>query len=202
MKAFTNFEGSGRYFTTTGGTGAANFGNQGVQLATGATATSYVRMLWNATNYVLKEEPTFTCVLTMDTIGSLHGRFAVGLGFLTVTGAGFTELDNHNFCGFYLKKASGVVTLTIFQQKADNTYSYQNNVTSVPASTVLELFMKVKSTGITYYYRKNGGALNTIATLTTGNPAGVTQQYIYFANTNMGNASDFKILLHCAAYEH
>jgi len=201
MRIDTIFETAGRFYTTVGGSGSAVFGNNGAMLQPGATATSYARMLLLATNYIFYSEPVFSCVLTVFNIGTLNGRFAVGLGQLTVDGNGFTELDGHNFCGFYLKKVNGAVTLALFQQKSDNTYSYQNDITSISNSTVLELFMKIKSTGVTYYYRKNGGALTTITTKTTGNPYGQVDEYIYFANSNRGSASNFQILLKSASYE-
>jgi len=201
VKIDTIFETSGRFYTTAGGTGSAVFGNNGAMLQPGATATSYARMLLYTTDYVLYNEPIFSCILTVFNKGTLDGRFAVGLGDITVDGSGFTEVNAKNFCGFYLKKAAGAVTLAIFQQKDDDTYDFENNVSVVNNSDILELFMKIKSTGITYYYRRNGGALTTIATLTTGNPHGNIESAIYFANTNMGDASNFQVQLKSVSYE-
>ena len=197
----TIFETAGRFYTTAGGTGSAVFGNSGAMLQPGATATSYARMLLYTTDYVFYNEPIFSCVLSLFNKGTLDGRFAVGLGDITVDGSGFTEVDSSNFCGFYLKKAGGAVTLAIFQQKDDDTYDFENDVSVVNNSDILELFMKVKSTGITYYYRRNGGALTTIDTLTTGNPHGKLESAIYFANTNMGDASNFQVQLKSVSYE-
>ena len=150
----------------------------------------------------MHHEPTFTCTLILGTSNTSTGRFAIGLGLITVAGAGFTELDGHNFCGFYLKKTSGTVKLGIFQQKSDNSYDYENDVVTVSSGGTLELFMKVKSSGVTYWYRSNAGTLVEIDTLTTGNPADQVESNVYIANTNMGNAADYDVQVTCAGYEH
>lgn len=155
MKAYTNFESIDRFFVT--GDGGGVIGNQGLTVYPGAVATQYAKVLWNATNYVLSNEPTFTCVLNIFNKGISDGQFAVGLGNIPVSGLGFTELDSDNFCGFYLKKASGTVTLQAFQEDDDDDWEASGDLTTVTTGDTLELFIKVKSTGVTYYYRKMEG---------------------------------------------
>ena len=200
MKAYTNFEGSGRFITSVGGSGAATFGNQGCTIAPGATATSFCRMLWWITNSVFSSKPTFTCsLLCLGGFTSSDGVAFVGLGTPTFSGLGFTETTGH-IAGFEFKKSGGATTMTILQGDNSGNVDYVNDVTTLTNNDSLELYIKVNTSDIQYYYRKNGSTLTLGATLSDYMPT--AGNYIGFASSNKGNAVDFQVQLQCAAYEH
>ena len=200
MKAFTDFETAGRFISTLGGTGSTTFGNQGVTVAPGATGTSYARLLWWITQYVFNNTPTFTCsMLALGGFTAGDGRAYIGLGAPTIDGSAIAVI-NRNYAGFLFVKTSGVTTLTASQCDGSGSRASANIVT-ITNNDSLELFIKVGTASIKYYYRLNGGALTLGATLSTFLPSG-GETYIMFGSTNSATANDFQVQLQCAAYEH
>lgn len=201
MKAYTNFEGSGRFITSVGGTGSATFGNQGCTIAPGTTATSYCRMLWWVTNNVYYNNPTFTCsVYCLGGFAVGNGVGFVGFGTVSFTGSGFTETTG-DIAGFEFKKASGATTLTAVQGDGSGNVDFTNNIVTLTNGDSIELYIKVGTSSIKYYYRKNGGSLTLGATLSNYMPNS-QDNYMAFASSNKGTTDDFQIQLQCAAYEH
>lgn len=201
MKAYTNFETAGRFISTTGGSGSNSFGNQGVTVAPGSTATSYSRLLWWVTNNVFTNYPTFTCsILCLSGFATSDGIAFIGLGSLGISGSGLTETGN-SFCGFELKKTSGSTSLSAVQCDGGSSVDFTNSIVTVTNGDSLELFIKMSSGSIKYYYRKNGGTLTLGTTLTNYIPSS-SNTYIMFGSSNKGNAQDFQVQLQCAAYEH
>lgn len=201
MKAYTNFEASGRFITNVGGSGSATFGNQGCTIAPGTTATSYCRMLWWITNNVHSNNPTFTCsVLCLGGFTSSDGVAFIGLGTPSFSGSGFTETTG-DICGFEFKKTSGSTSLTVLQGDGSGNIDFVNSITTLTNNDSIELYIKVGTSSIKYYYRKNGGSLTLAATLSNYLPNS-SDNYIAFASSNKGNTVDFQIQLQCAAYEH
>lgn len=202
MKAYTDFETAGRFIVANGGSGTSVFGNQGVTVSASTTATSYSRTLWWITNYVFNNNPSFTCSLLMLGLNAASGDAAafVGLGRPTISGAGITG-TGANYCGFLIQKVSGVVSLYAQQCDGSGTATGSTALTTLQDTDSLELFLKMTSTGINYYFRLNGGALSAATTLTATMPSG-SEQYIMLGSTNKGTAFDFQIQAQCAAYEH
>lgn len=199
MKAYTNFENSSRFITS--GDVAPTFGNQGVTIAPGTTATHYSRCLWWVTNNVFTNYPTFTCsIYCLDGFSSGDGRGFVGLGTIGISGSGLTETGN-DYCGFQFKKVSGSTSLTAIQCNGGGSVDYVNSIVTVSNTDSLELFIKMNAASVEYYYRKNGGAITLGATLTNYIPSSASN-YIMFATTNSGTTTDFKLQMQCAAYEH
>jgi len=199
MKAYTNFENSGRFILT--GDVAPVFGNQGMTVAPGAVATHYARALWWVTGSVFNNEPTFTCSLyALDGFEVGDGVAYIGLGNPTISGSSFTE-QNKNHCGFEFKKTAGVTTITLIQCDGSGSVDFENSWLTVENGDSIELFLKLKSTGIEYWNRKNGGALSAVTTLTDYMPSG-SETYISFMSSNKASTDDFKLQMQCAAYEH
>ena len=198
MKAYTSFEGSGR-FTLTGDI-APTFGNNGMVVAPGTVATHYARALWWITNYVFNNNPTFTCSLVPLTPIAGDGVGFVGLGLPTITGSGMTETGK-NYCGFELKKAGGVLTVIAIQCDGGGTATFSGTLQTLAVDDALELYIKVNASSINYYTRLNGGAISAVTTLSATMPTGA-ETYISFVTSNKGGTDDFKIQFQCAAYEH
>lgn len=204
-KAYTNFESSGRFISSTGGSGGNSFGNQGVTISPGATGTSFSRLLWDIA-YVFTNNPTFTATVLAN---SLHAatntaEAFIGLGAPVVAGAGITLDDVHGMVGFFFQKTSGVVTILAYQQKGDSTAHAATAMTTISDSDSVELYLHMGSTGVNYYFRKNGGALSAATFLSSATmpPSNDSDQYVCFATTNTATATDFSIIVQCAAYEH
>lgn len=198
MKAFTNFEGSGRFVLT--GDVAPTFANNGMIVAPGTVATHYARALWWVSNFVFNNKPTFTCTLIPITAVAGDGVGFVGLGLPTITGSGMTE-TGRNFCGFELKKTSGVFTIIAIQCDGGGTATFSSTLLTVALDDSVELFLKMNASSIDYYTRVNGGALSAVTTLSATMPTG-GENYISFVTSNKGGTDDFKIQFQCAAYEH
>lgn len=199
IKAYTNFENSGRFILT--GDVAPTFGNQGMTVAPGTTANHYARCLWWITNYLFNNNPTFTCsMLALGGFQTGDGVAYIGLGNPTISGTGFTETGT-NHCGFEFKKTSGTTTITLVQCDGSGNVDFVNNWLTVSNSDSIELYLKMKSTGIEYRYRKNGGAISAATTLSNYMPSG-SEQYISFKSSNKNTTDDFQLQIQCAAYEH
>ncbi len=200
LKAYTNFESSGR-FVLTGATVPPTFGNNGMVVAPSAAATNWSRALWWITSYVFSNRFSFTCGLTcLGGFTSGDGVGFVGLGNMTMTGSGVTE-TGRNICGFEFKKTSGVTTIIAVQCDGSGSLDYSGTLETVTNGDTLELFIRRTSSGIDYYTRKNGGSISSATTLSNYIPSG-TENNICFETSNKGSANDFQIQYQCAAYEH
>lgn len=198
-KAFTNFEASGRFIQSVGGTGSNTFGNQGVTIAPGATATSYARLLWDIAN-VYTGNPTFTATLLLLTAGAGDGRAFIGIGLPTIDGNGITY-SGRSQIGFRVDKTSGTVTVSSEMNDGGSGTSVGTNLTTIVDGDVLELYIQKTSTSVKWYYRKNQGAITLGDTQTTHIPSG-SEQYIFFGVSNAGTANNYQLIMQCAAYEH
>lgn len=198
MKAYTNFEASGRFVLT--GDVAPTFGNNGMVVAPGAAATHYARALWWITNNVFNNNPTFTCSLFMLSVGSGDAVGFVGLGLPTITGSGMTETGK-NYCGFEFKKTSGVLTVIALQCDGSGTVTFSGTLQTLTVNDSLELFIKINSSSIDYYTRLNGASISAVTTLSATMPSG-SENYISFVVSNKGSANDMQLQLQCAALEH
>lgn len=202
LKAYTSFEASGRFISTSGGTGSSTFGNQGMTIATGATGTSYNRVLWWITNFVYNNNPSFVTSMLILAKGSGDARAFIGLGSPTIDGTSIAATGT-NHAGFRFLKNSG--TLSVEATQCDGSGSRDNAsiaaLSNLSDNDSLELFMKMTSTSIKYYYRLNGGTLTLGATLSSTMPSG-SETYISFMVTNTGSANDCQLQMQCAAYEH
>lgn len=197
LKAYTNFETAGRFLLADV---VPTFGNQGMTVAPGATATHFSRALWWVTNYVFNNNPSFTCSLLILSKGTSSGVGFVGLGFPTITGSGITE-TGRNYCGFEFDKTAGVLTVYAIQCDGGGTATFSGTLQTLADGDSLELFIKMNTASIDYYTRLNGGALSAKTTLSTHLPSG-GETYISFIASNKGNTVDMQLQFQCAAYEH
>lgn len=202
MKVYTCFETAGRFIESTSGSGSATFGNQGVTIAPGTTATSHDRLLWWITGSVFNNNPTFTCsLLCLGGFEVGDGVGFVGLGNPTISGSGFTE-TGVNYCGFEFKKTTGVTTIIAVQCDGGGTVTFSGTLRTLTDGDYIELFIKKNgTTSIDYYTRLNGGALSAKTTLSATLPSG-GETHIQFSSSNKGTTDNFQIQLQTAAYEH
>ena len=199
-KAYTNFEASGRFNGTVGGTGLNTFGNQGVTIEPGTTATSYSKLLWYIAN-AFTNNPTFTFTLKALSLNAASGdsRCFIGMGQPTVSGSGitYTAIDH---IGITINKSAG--TVNVGSAVGNSSSNVGTNFTTISDSDILEIFIKVSSSSVKFYYRKNGGTITLGATETSNIPTGTSEDSILFATSNAGTAVNFQLILQCAAYEH
>lgn len=198
--AYTNFETSTRFVNTqTGSASAPSFGNQGVTVSTSATATSSSLLQWRIGN-VYTNNPTFTCTINLLTVGPGDARCFVGLGSPTVNGSGITYTGN-SYIGFSIDKSSGVVTVSSEINNGSGSPTGASIFSPVQGD-VIELFIRVTSAAVFWYYRVNGGALVLGDTQTTHIPTGSGEDSVLFAASNAGSANNFQMIMQCAGYEH
>jgi hypothetical protein len=201
MKAYTCFEASTRFIVT--GDVAPDFANQGMLVAPGATAGHYSRCLWYITKNIFLSNPTFVTSLIAYELNESALKDAsafIGLGVIVTSGSGMTFVTNH--CGFYFRKSS-IDGVTTFYSSMNNSSANRvgNSIGTIATGDSLELFVKMKTSSVDFYYRKNGGSLVLGDTLTTQIPT-TAEDIITFAVSNMQENSDFKLQIQSAAYEH
>ncbi len=201
-KAYTNFEGSGRFINTTtaGLTIAPIYGNQGVTIDPTATASRYCRILWYIAN-VFTNSPTFTTTLLANSLGAGDARGFIGIGQPTVDENGIVYSGNSQI-GFRVDKTSGVTTVSSETNDGGSGTSQGASMTTLVDGDVLELFFKATPTAVKFYYRKNGGTITLSNTQTTHIPVAAGETSLTFAVTNTGSANAYSLILQCAAYEH
>lgn len=201
-KAYTNFEAAGRFVSTVGGTGANTFGNQGVTISPGATGTSFSKLLWRIGN-VFTNSPTFTFTMIANSLNAASGsaRCFVGLGQPTVDGSGITYSGNSQV-GVRIDKDAGVVTIKSETNDGGAGTSQGAALTTIVNNDVVEVFIKVSTASVKWYYRKNGGALTLGDTQTTHIPTATSEDTVLFATSNAATAFDTSIIIQGAAYEH
>lgn len=200
-KAYTNFENSGRFVSTLGGSGANTFGNQGVTMSTGATSTSYSLLQWKIGN-VFTNNPTFTATLIMNSAIDGTARAFIGMGTPGVAGTGFTFINN-NMIGFLVYNVSSSWWLKSVMNNGNASSEVGNDIVALAQNDVVEVFIKVTSTSVKFYYRINGGTLTLGDTLTTQIPTGSSEDSIEFLTTSGAAASrNISVIMQCAAYEH
>ncbi len=203
-KAFTNFEGSGRFNNTpTAGTSIAPvYGNQGVTVSCTATATRYSRIIWYIAN-VFTNNPTFVATLVINAAPAGTGQVFIGMGQPSVDGTGHT-FGSTRILGFELINILGGSLLSVRGNANDSAVSEQrtSTLTTVTTGDTLELFIRVNGTVATYYFRKNGGALSAGESITTSIPTSSSETSVQFSVSNQGVANDTSIILQSAAFEH
>jgi hypothetical protein len=74
------------------------------------------------------------------------------------------------------------------------------NITTIDNTDVLECFIKVTATDVKWYYRKNSGSFTLGDTQTTRIPT-TASNYITAAASNLGTATDMKMVLKTMAFE-
>lgn len=202
IKSYTCFETAGRFTSTAGGTGTNTFGTSGLELATGATATSFALTTWFTTQDVFANSPTFSTVVNFVTLNAASGGGAAffGLGELGMAGSGTTFAGN-NFCGFWLQKANPVVNVYAVQNNASGSQTTSSVLTTVTDNDSLDLILKMNgTTSVDYYWRKNSGALSAKTTLSATVPTGVANK-CQFSTTNVSSAFQFSMIVISTSYE-
>jgi len=199
VKVYTDFGSSTRILLT--GDVSPTFGNQGMTVAPGATATHFSRALWFITSSVFSNNPTFVTSLNcLGGFGTGDGVAFVGLGLPTITGSSMTDTGK-NFCGFKFNKASGTTTVIAIQCDGGGSVTFSSTLRTLSNGDFLEMFVKMNTSTIDYYTRLNGGALSSATTLSATMPTGA-ENMISFVVSNKGDSNDFQFQFQAAAYEH
>lgn len=171
VKMATDFAASGRFSTAVGGSGATTFGGNGVQLATGATATSYARANWYyGVGRTMKGTAIFSCSINMASLSAATGAASsyFGLGLVDDSGSALNFTANPH-CGFKILKSGGTVSLLATQAGSAGEAS-SDVLTTLVDSDDLELIVKLNPNDIQYFWRKNQEALSSATTLSINKP--------------------------------
>lgn len=205
VKTYTNFENvsGARYTKTVGGTGTAAQSTYGLDITTGATATSFAEVTWFQNFNIFSTDPVFTGVVRIvntDSYGG-SGRCFIGLGAIGTTGSGNT-FSGKNFCGFQFEKNGGTIELRAIQNNSNaDGWSYTGVLTTLSDLDTIDLILKMHgSTSIDYYYRKNNDAISAVTTLSTRVPTS-GETGAYFSVTNVGTNKILDIAVVSASYE-
>lgn len=203
-KSYTNFETAGRFITSSGGTGAVTFGNQGVTIDTGSTAAAFARVIWYIAN-VYTNNPTFVCTLVVNHAPPGTGEAFIGMGQPSVSGAGGHTFTSTSILGFQIINVVGSSTLSIRGISNDgSTNPVTTNYFALTVTTgdVLELFVHSLGTSANFYIRKNGSALSAPLTIASQIPTGAGETSVQFSVSNVNVANQTQFILQGAGYEH
>lgn len=203
-KSYTNFETAARFVTTTGGTGAVVFGNQGVTIDTGSTGGAFARVLWFIAN-VMTNNPTFVCTLIVNHAPPGTGEAFIGLGEPSVSGTTGHTFTSTNLLGFQIINVVGSSTLSIRGISNDgstNPVTTSYFALTVTTGDVLELFVHSLGSSANFYIRKNGSALSAPLTIASQIPTAAGEGEIQFSVSNVNVANQTQFILQGAGYEH
>jgi len=130
---------------------------------------------------------------TATTVGS----YFLGAGTVTVAGSVHTWTDDH--IGFKIEQDG--IGYTLYGTVSDGTEATVTLDSSTVAGAVYEVFAEVDSTkgSVTFYYRKNGGALSAPAVVSTHVPTSNTR-IMQVSLSNNSNATDVQVITANATY--
>lgn len=198
----TDFADAARLTETVVAGGVSTFDAAGVTLNTSATISSSIKETWgivqstNGGGLFTTFPGEFSVNLAPSTIGTDLQVF-VGLGNITVGGAGITYTSNH--IGFKVVRAASGST-ELFATQADGTETASSALTTLAASDQLDLACLVAgAASVSYWWRKNGSAWSAATTLTTHVPATASSS-VAFAISNAGVATASAIIVRSASY--
>lgn len=188
----TSFETSTRFSVASNvNTGTEVFDTTGVQLQTGAGATSSAGLRWNHATVnggFFNGSPRLTAHLSLTTKGT-DCQFYVGIGAITTAGAGLTFTDLHT--GFKIVWASSGAASLFATQGSGAAETASATLTTMNVNDDVDLILQMNgSTSVDYYFRKNGSALSAATNLATNVPTGNNSAYTpHMAISNTGVAS-------------
>ncbi|NTW31823.1 MAG: hypothetical protein HGB12_04230 [Bacteroidetes bacterium] len=195
---------SSRYTPTNAGSGSAGFQATGMHIDTYSTAGSYAKEMLGIVSTgnadMLTGSPIFsTMIVALDAVGTLSGSAFFGIGSVPVDGTG----HNFNFkhVGFKVVKVAGACTL--YATQADGTTEQSAALsTDFSGGSVYDLIVKLNgTTSASYYWRKNGGALSAVTTLTGNMPTTAYERYIQWSVSNNSTAARFYFSVGSFSYE-
>lgn len=204
LKAMSDFSATGRIGQSVGGTGAVTFNTNGMNINTGATATSYARGNWyHGAGRSMKANPTFACALNIATLNAASGSANAyfGLGLVGDSGSALNYSGDPH-CGFKIIKSGGVVSLYATQAGTSSGETASNQLTTLADADDLDLILKVNNNNISYYWRKNQGELSS-PTVLVGNkpdPNSVRNETMFIVS-NVDTAFAFSINVAQASLE-
>lgn len=204
MKMTTLFETAARFGTAdVAGSGSNTFTSSGLEINTGASATSQASTTTGA-NFNAEDLKIGNVIwsshlyLYTFTIASATASAFLGVGAVSKDGTGHTFTDDH--MGFKILKASAAVNL----------YATQANGTTETASAALQsmvenkmldvIFQKNGTSSIDYYFRYNNGALSSATNLTTNMPSAVLKVN-QWSVCNESAAFTFRLAIISSSYE-
>jgi len=197
----TIFETAARFTSTLVGSGATTFDTNGVLINSAATATSSASLtvkVSTSPNIKLNDRNAqFTTIISGGALTSTLGTQYIGVGDVTVNGAGHTFTDSH----FGFKLVAGTGTVSLYGTQSDGTEAVTGALTTLATNETLELFAVLRvGSGIDYYWRKDGGVLSSATTLTTNIPT-ATENLLQVSASNGGPASNFNLRVHSMSFE-
>ena len=202
----TIFEASGRFTSTTTGTGSVAFTSTGVVLSSSAIITSSATVTFVAVRAIVNGGGVFKAfpgefgasLAIQNNMGTDLQAF-VGLGSITVAGAGITYTSDH--IGFKLVRAASGTTSLYATQAGGGTETASSALTTVAVDDLLDVSLRIDSAAsVSYYWRKNASTWSAATTLTTNVPTTTTDQLVTFAVSNAGVATATDLQLSGAYY--
>lgn len=176
-----NFETAARYTTTQTGTGTSvTYDATGASLTTSNSTQGSIKITyWPPSNngvLLFANSPTFTTYISLGNLwfpsATTTGSVYAGVGDITVWDTSHTFTNRH--IGWKVLYASGAHRL--YATQADwTTENVSSSLTTIGSDDILELIAIVNgTTSVDYYWRKNGGSLSSVTTLTGNVPTGST----------------------------
>lgn len=189
------------------GTGTGATSANGYLINPGSTATSSANALWSMTasqgSALQLGSPFFSAIINCQSINAAtnSGQFFIGIGNMTVAGAGITFTGRH--IGFKLVKTGGSTSLYATQGDGTTENASSALLTSLADNDCIDLMFKINGTSsVDYYTRKNGGSLSSATNLTSNIPATGTDMDKQFqiACSNVSTATSFAVSVGCMSY--
>jgi hypothetical protein len=183
------YETSGSFIYHVAGGGDHSVGASGAIIETSATANSYSSLARSIYNTAQLGSPSYSTMIQPQTVGTDFQSF-FGIGLLVDNNIPFSQ----NHIGFkILRVASGAINLYATQGNGSETAS--SVLTTFAENDIIDLIFKVNgSTSVDYYWRKNGGTLSSVTTLTTNIPTGnMASLQAIVSNTNVATQTNISL---------
>lgn len=191
----TTFETAARFaeLPAPTGSGKRDFGNYGLQITTGSTATSHESTRWYGSPTVIGHRAIMSISLYVTALNAGSDAF-FGIGAVTVSGTGHTFTNRH--LGFRVMSGS------LYASQADGTTAtISSELASLSVGDTIELIAKINgTTSVDYYVRRNNGNLSSPVTLSTNMPTLATD-ILQMSVSNKGIAATTTYQLYNASFK-
>jgi len=191
----SNFETLARVTETTTGSGSSHVvGSTGSSIVTSNSAQGSIKIVWSPGGngmLLFDNNPKFTTNIVIWNLwwfsATTTGSLFMGIGDIAVSNTAHTFTNRH--IGFKVLYSGG--NHTLFATQADwTTENASSALTTFSGSfwwDILELICIVNwTTSVDYYWRKNGGSLSSVTTLTGNVPTGATNSNGFQWSTQNG----------------
>ncbi len=204
----SDFPASTRFTRTDTGTSVSvTYDTTGASLTTGSASQGSTKITWGLAGngqLMFANSPKITQVVTMGNLWfpspTTTGSLFMGLWDIAVSNTAHTFTNRH----IWFKVLYSGSDHTLYATQADGTTELASSaLTTVTGADILELVAIVNgTTSVDYYWRKNGGSLSSVTTLTWNVPTGSTNgQALQWSTQNGADSTRYWFAVANFTYE-